>query len=72
VAKNGNPVGESVGNATAKLLFAPGRVTGKLGSWAGFGLFDRRNFQKGGYWTEWTQKTKNTRCSFHCNCLILG
>src|SRR6516165_5767049 len=22
--------------------------------------------------TEWSESTKNTRCSFHCHCLILG
>src|SRR5215469_12573804 len=29
----------------------------------------RRNFQKGGYCTGWSEKA---RCSVHCNCLILG
>ena len=35
-------------------------------------LFRSDAIQKGSYWTEWSERAKNTRCSFRCNCLILG
>src|SRR5215831_6843311 len=41
-------------------------------SWPWFRDSDQGFCQKPSYWTEWTEKDGNTRCSFRYNCLILG
>src|SRR5215469_7363397 len=57
-------------NDNPECSFEPDCVGGSETGQALVSLFRRRNFQKGGNWTEWSEKDGNTRCSFHCNCLI--